>query len=310
MNTITIKDDATLKTSELFALAEKHFGKSWNYVSDEELDTVAPIPKKTTERAFYASPEPDPETLGLSYNDCLEKDLPLITVREYILLAIEYNKQTGDFLDKKGWTITSTMSSVGKVMYGSRVSDWFRLFWSHRDVRVSDVGPRSAVLNLETDCISFLSQALTEQHEADVQSFREKIQGKDADKTLVDTLYNQVLDNQESMNNQQPLLPQDIEKTYPEAYRLARKFHDRYEEYAPQFGYKTRNDTKTFDPMSPNGRTMARVCMEIVEEEVENVISQTKAHIKNLIVEEINIARSENEKTSRLTSLYNKITTL
>ena len=60
-----------------------------------------------------------------------------------------------------------------------------------------------------------------------------------------------------------------IEKAYPEAYRLARKFHDMYEEVAPKFGYKTRGDTKAFDPESPNGRTMAYVCWHIVQEELE-----------------------------------------
>ena len=37
------------------------------------------------------------------------------------------------------------------------------------------------------------------------------------------------------------------------------------------------------------------------------VREQERERIKDLIVKEINIARSENEKTSRLTSLYNKI---
>lgn len=61
-----------------------------------------------------------------------------------------------------------------------------------------------------------------------------------------------------------------IEKAYPEAYRLARKFHELYEEVAPKFGYKTKDDTKEFDPNSPNGRTMAYVCKTIVDEEIES----------------------------------------
>lgn len=35
---------------------------------------------------------------------------------------------------------------------------------------------------------------------------------------------------------------------------LARLFHDTYERLAPQFGYDTREDTKEFDPTSPNGK--------------------------------------------------------
>lgn len=45
---------------------------------------------------------------------------------------------------------------------------------------------------------------------------------------------------------------------------LAIKFHDTYERLAPQFGYKTREDTKTFDPDSANGRLMIAVCREIL----------------------------------------------
>ena len=62
---------------------------------------------------------------------------------------------------------------------------------------------------------------------------------------------------------------EDIEKAYPEAYRLARKFHDAYEAVAPQFGYTTRPETIIFDPASPNGRTMAHVCFHIVQDELE-----------------------------------------
>jgi len=69
------------------------------------------------------------------------------------------------------------------------------------------------------------------------------------------------------MNEHKPEPLEAIEKAYPEAYRLARRFHELYEEYAPQFGYKTREDTRAFDPTSPNGRTMARVAYEVVQEE-------------------------------------------
>jgi hypothetical protein len=41
-------------------------------------------------------------------------------------------------------------------------------------------------------------------------------------------------------------------------------FHDAYERLAPQFGYVTRSDTRTFDASSPNGRLMAAVCGEVV----------------------------------------------
>jgi len=45
---------------------------------------------------------------------------------------------------------------------------------------------------------------------------------------------------------------------------LARKFHDLYEELAPSFGYETRQDTREFDPTTPNGRLMIAVCERLL----------------------------------------------
>lgn len=59
-----------------------------------------------------------------------------------------------------------------------------------------------------------------------------------------------------------------IEEVYPEAYRLARRFHELYEITAPLFNYETKKETREFIPDSPNGRTMAYVCYEIVKEEL------------------------------------------
>ena len=42
--------------------------------------------------------------------------------------------------------------------------------------------------------------------------------------------------------------------------QLARRFHDIYEQLAPNFGYETRPETRNFDPESPNGKLMIAVC--------------------------------------------------
>ena len=46
----------------------------------------------------------------------------------------------------------------------------------------------------------------------------------------------------------------------------ARQFHNLYEKYAPEFSYETRKDTKEFDPKSPNGQLMIKVCNEIISQ--------------------------------------------
>lgn len=47
------------------------------------------------------------------------------------------------------------------------------------------------------------------------------------------------------------------------AIKLAILFHDLYEQYAPEYGYKTKEDTKIFKAYTPNGKLMIRVCREI-----------------------------------------------
>src|SRR5690606_8842693 len=48
-----------------------------------------------------------------------------------------------------------------------------------------------------------------------------------------------------------------------EPVALAKRFHEAYERLAPAFGYKTREDTREFDPNSSNGRLMIAVCSEL-----------------------------------------------
>ncbi len=69
------------------------------------------------------------------------------------------------------------------------------------------------------------------------------------------------------------------------AEKLARKFHNEYERLAPSFGYETRDDTKQFDPESPNGQLMIAVCEEILKTyQVSRILfpsNQENDHAKN-----------------------------
>ena len=56
-------------------------------------------------------------------------------------------------------------------------------------------------------------------------------------------------------------LEEDFEM--PNAIWLAKFLHDTYERLAHQHGYVTREDTRTFDHESPNGRLMTAVCEEL-----------------------------------------------
>ena len=59
--------------------------------------------------------------------------------------------------------------------------------------------------------------------------------------------------------------------------RWARRFHERYEELAPGFGYETRADTKEFDPLSRNGQLMQAVCADIIAERDAEIAEWAKA---------------------------------
>lgn len=48
------------------------------------------------------------------------------------------------------------------------------------------------------------------------------------------------------------------------ALNLAIFFHKTYERLAPSFGYETREDTKSFDSESKNGKLMIAVCGEVL----------------------------------------------
>jgi len=48
-------------------------------------------------------------------------------------------------------------------------------------------------------------------------------------------------------------------QTIIKAEEIAELFHNTYESLAPAYGYETRQDTKNFDPNSPNGKLMIAV---------------------------------------------------
>lgn len=105
MNTILIKERPELKTSELLNLCRDKFKVSC-YLSDEEMDRQFPTPKEATERYFLNSVEPDKKTLGLSANQA-DPDKKGITLRERIIMELEYFEKTGKHLDIDNYTLCS-----------------------------------------------------------------------------------------------------------------------------------------------------------------------------------------------------------
>ncbi len=112
MKTIKITDNGKLKTSKLLAKCKKLF-PVWSWYSDKQLDEDFPPVKTSYE--YEMTQEPSEEFTNKSAND-LAKEYPdkhFITLRERILMELEYFEETGEHLDIKNLTLCA----------GSRYSD-------------------------------------------------------------------------------------------------------------------------------------------------------------------------------------------
>ena len=113
----TITDEAKLKTSEMMNELREKFNV-YSYWDNDELDKNFPKPNKATTRYFNKSQDPDTETLNKSYDDLKAEKKEFCTLREYILMFMQYHEETGKYLDEKGWTIFSVSLPDGRVADG------------------------------------------------------------------------------------------------------------------------------------------------------------------------------------------------
>lgn len=149
MNFWKITDDGKLKTSEIITKLRKRLDV---YVYDEEIDKEFPPPKKPTTRYFKPNIEADPELANLSANDLEEKGIEGITLREYLLLELDYFNRTGKHLDKQVITLCSgSRYSVGLVpgVGWNVVSRRLYIGWYGADYRSGALRAR-AVVKLDT----------------------------------------------------------------------------------------------------------------------------------------------------------------
>lgn len=82
------------------------------------------------------------------------------------------------------------------------------------------------------------------------------------------------------------------------AEKLARRFHDLYEQMAPGFGYTTREETRQFIPESPNGKLMIAVCEALAASpEVQALIREAEARgMNNGMLTAIEVVADERNK--------------
>lgn len=97
-----IIDGPGKRTSDLLNECKNKF-KVWSFYSDEQLDKDFPTPEKETTRYFKKTVEPDADLMNKSAEEL--KDIPCITIRERLIMELQYFKETGNNLDVENITL-------------------------------------------------------------------------------------------------------------------------------------------------------------------------------------------------------------
>lgn len=96
--------------------------------------------------AHRGGDEPDDVHRNKSYNDIMA-NLTFLNPKEYLLVSGFHRYTKGYFMDKKGWTRTSSLWSVGVLVFGRWDDACAKLCldFGYRDGRIPCDGPREAV---------------------------------------------------------------------------------------------------------------------------------------------------------------------
>lgn len=86
------------KTSDLLEECKSLF-PVWTYKDFKDFDDDFPPPKKTTTRTFAPNVEADEKHKNKSANDLEKEGIASITLREQLIMEIQYFKETGKHLD-------------------------------------------------------------------------------------------------------------------------------------------------------------------------------------------------------------------
>lgn len=97
--------------------------------------------------AHRGGDEPDDIHRNKSYDDAMAQNLIFLNPKEYLLVSGFHRYVSGHFMDRKGWTRTSSLWSGGFLVNGRWLDADAKLclYDGYRDGRYSDDGPREAV---------------------------------------------------------------------------------------------------------------------------------------------------------------------
>ena len=105
-------------------------------------------PKAPYPFAHIGGDEPDTTHLGKSYDDAMAEKMIFANSVEYLLMTGLHKFEKDFFMDKKGWTRTSSLWSVGFLVLGGWDDSDHGLYLGSglRGNRDSDDGPRQLIL--------------------------------------------------------------------------------------------------------------------------------------------------------------------
>ncbi len=105
-------------------------------------------PKTPYPFAHVGGDETDTAHLGKSYDDAMAEKMIFANSVEYLLMTGLHKFEKDFFMDKKGWTRTSSLGSDGSFVDGcwDDSSGELGLSSGHSDNRISDIGPRQLIL--------------------------------------------------------------------------------------------------------------------------------------------------------------------
>ena len=148
-----IKERPKQKTSELLEECKSLF-PVWAWQDFKEFDKDFPSPKKATTRTFKPNIEADEKHKNKSYDDLKKEGVEGITLREYLIMFMQYFRETGQMLDKDNWTLCSgSLYRDGRVPDGLSDDDklrvnWYRHVSASSYLRAREVVSKPSSLNL------------------------------------------------------------------------------------------------------------------------------------------------------------------
>jgi len=135
---------ADISENALFEAYAKKFGKDnvWKYYSSITQAIKSQQARPTGDYAVCHVGGDEPDMLGLSYDDGVEKEIKFMIPKEGILAAFRYRAETGKMYDVKGLTRFSALDSDGGAMCMCRGDGGFYVGGGSRGSRYPHYGLR------------------------------------------------------------------------------------------------------------------------------------------------------------------------